>query len=199
MEITGEALSKSSSNSKERALALFDILRTSSPENLARWPVPFKDLPEEVVCSRPVYHAYAGHLYEMTSEGGKNNEKNVAPGTAQNYLGQLLTVTNARFRLTGAVASKEFLQCLSPKSTSDSAAWYRKVRSSLANQIMVRAAKNGEELDHSAVPLYPAHMAAINRAYSLDGSQEVRHCLRPRAAPLPPPARGATASVGSYL
>ena len=170
--ISSAPLSDSSASNKSRALELYGEMRTSTPELSAAYPCAFERLPEETVCGRDFYHQYATFLTEYISSSARSEAGYLAPKTALVYFGALMQIAGTLYAQKGSQESKDFLTCLLPKAQTPSAHWYKRVRVNIHTTVTTRAAKNGEELDHSASPVTVEHLSLVSRAYALNGSEE---------------------------
>ena len=170
--ITDAPISDSSAATKSRALDIFSEMCQSTPELKAAYPCAFERLPESTICSREFYHGWATFLTEFTTSSARSETGHLAPGTATGYLGALMQVAGGLYAQKGSPESKDLLSCLLPKSQTPSAHWWKRLRLNVHMTLTLRAAKNGEELDHSAAPVSVEHLTLVSRAYSLHGSEE---------------------------
>ena len=170
--ISDAPLSESSASTKSRALDIFSEMRESTPELKAAYPSAFERLPETTICSREFYHEWGTFLTEYKSSKVRYESGHLAPGTALGYFGALLQIAGGLHAQKGSQESRDFLSCLLPKSQTASAHWYKRVRLNIHTTLTTRAAKDGEELDHSAAPVSVEHLSLVSRAYSLNGSEE---------------------------
>ena len=65
-----------------------------------------------------------------------------------------------------------FFQCFDTGSTKPQAQWLKGLRQKLVRLHFERATKNGEEHDHSATPVYLAHVRKIQRSLAKVGTPE---------------------------
>mmetsp|Transcript_37311 Transcript_37311/g.91841 ORF Transcript_37311/g.91841 Transcript_37311/m.91841 type:complete len:136 (+) Transcript_37311:201-608(+) len=107
-------------------LNIFNKFRTSSDELKEKYPAPFMELPEAVVCGQEIYSLFAGYLLNHYKIGGGASSGNaLSHDSAVNYLHILLNKGASKFKVTGTDTSKLFFTCLDPKASTESAKWFQ--------------------------------------------------------------------------
>ena len=182
--------SKSSKQTRSRALQLFDEFRNSTPERLEQLPDPFDALGADALLSQATHGGFALFMIDevIIPKGQRNAGKNYAHGTALDYMGAFLNLCDAKCKPTASPAGLQFLACLDSRSTSDSAKWWRGVKNYVIRTGFMRMRDAGEEMDKSAAPLSLPHVQAMCRSLALEGSAQVCHLLRARCLPTRAPA-----------
>ena len=177
---------KSAVNGLSRALDLHEEWRTSNAERRKVCPKTFAKADAQQLACREMYAGFAHYLVHevIISEGNKHVGKHLALGTALDYLSLVLNHAAVRCENADDPEVIRFFTCVHKDSKTASADWMRKLRNIMVRICFARAKESGEEMDHSATPLYRAHLEMIDRAYSLEGSAEVRIWREPSASPV---------------
>ena len=178
--------SKSSTNTKSRALDLFEQCRKSSSARRSRLPKCWDRLSAAQLCRTDVWDDFIKFLSEeYVSETADSEDGFLSVGTQLGYLGAALNAAAARFKVTGDDSVKLFFTCLDPKASTDAAAWLRKKKDQMVKLAFTRAKENGEELDTSCTPVYGDDVRKMCRAFAREGSSEVRRARDPKDASRP--------------
>ena len=156
---------QSHSDFKKRAVVLFDNkFRTSDPSFATRYPKPFFELPESVLCDQDIFNrfGYWALNVHLIEEGNINAGQHLSGGVICNIIGALINLLNDKYGTAGCQASRDFLSCLAKNGTTPSARWLYGLKFKILGESFERAVKNGEKLDNSEVPIYLLHVKRMN-------------------------------------
>ena len=157
----------------KNVLNIFDKFRTSDPALKTKYPHPFMELPEDVVCDQEIYSLFATYLLDLYKiEGGPSSGNGLMHDSALNYLHILINKGASRFKVTGTDASKLFYTCLDPKASTESAKWLQGMKAQMLRKWFGRTKMSSDCHDNSAPPLYLEHVRKMTRAYAKEGGAE---------------------------
>jgi hypothetical protein len=99
-----------------------------------------------------MYECFARFLLDVYKipEGCKNAGHPLAPGVQLNYMGIIMNHAGNKYKANGSPQSKLFLQCLDTNSSSESAVWYKKLKTKMWRICFERSKAAGEVMDQSA-------------------------------------------------
>lgn len=103
MELSCRGDSTSWKKGKANGLRIFELFRQSDPALLVLLPVPFCQLPEEVLNQQEVYGKFASYLLYtyVIADGNTNAGKHLGVKVVQGILGIVMNEANVRFGTTG--------------------------------------------------------------------------------------------------
>ena len=160
--ISSYGSSDSTVGSQATVSKIIEAWRKSSPERQQLMPVPWDELPEEVLINRTVYEDFATHLvFEYISA---KTQKPLGEGSVGDYIGMALTLARNRCEARGtSPAAQTFFKCHLKECQHDEAGrWYKGLRSSAEGAAWKRDVKAGEDMDKSTVPIYlDAHVVPM--------------------------------------
>jgi len=147
---------------------MFDTkFRTWNDELRVKYPKPFAQLGEAVLCATELYEDWAGWMMrDWVIEEGTHKGESLALGSVLDYLSALMACAVRLFKGTGTDTSKLFLTCVDKGAETASARWWQGLRREIKREIFERAKKLGEPMDKSAAPLYLTEIEGICKAYS---------------------------------
>jgi hypothetical protein len=119
----------------------------------------WNNLTEAEATNPELYTYFATFLALVYTYGPKN--KWLAHGTVKGYLGCLVNMAKAKFGATGTDATKLFFTALDKGATTESHAWYKKLKDRFWRITFERAKAAGEKMDSSANPLYAKDFAEM--------------------------------------
>lgn len=119
----------------------------------------WNNLTEAEATNPELYTYFATFLVMGYTHGPK--KKSLAHGTVKGYLGCLMNMAKAKFGATGTDATKLFFTALDKGATTESHAWYKKLKDRVWRICFQRAKEAGEKMDSSADPLYAKDFAEM--------------------------------------
>ena len=145
---------------------MFDTkFRTWSDELQVKYPKPFAQLDEAVVCAKELYENWVGWLMrDWVIEEGTHKGESLALGTVLDYMSALMGCAVRRLKATGTDASKLFLTCVDKGAETASARWWHGLRKEVKREMFERAKKLGEPMDKSAAPIVAKTACTIGQS-----------------------------------
>ena len=129
--IRGEGTTADYLRQKASVKSIFDTFAKTDDSALNE--VCWDALPEETLCSKPVYERFSYYLMHVHPNGtdSKGNPRHGLDGsTATKYLGIMVNLAADKFKASGNIGdTKQFFSCLDKMSTSPEALWLRKLKS----------------------------------------------------------------------
>ena len=149
----------------------------------------FESMTEEAICARPFWGEFAKYLEkDHICETGKSKNKNLAAGTALQYMSVLMNMAAAKYRHLGTDKTKLFFTEVFNDNTSEAGKWWFRLTGNLSRVIYQRTKRAGEDTDQSATPVYGEHFRGMVRSIFIG---EVIVTLRSHHFPSIPCLRGA--------
>lgn len=146
------------------------------------YPSIWEELPESILCDKDIYGRLATFLTKVyKTETGKNKGEPLGLDSALGYLGSLLNQAKVKFKAVGSDKSKLFLTCMDENSTTDAGYWLKGLKKNITRDIFQKRVGSGEELDHSAEPIYLLHVRLMVSLFQFRQTYESHVCPVRRA------------------
>ena len=165
--------SKSWEKGKNNHLRLFEKMRTEVDGMQEKFPTKFDLLPESSVCDPQLYALLATYLTDVYKiETGAYAGGHLSIDTVVNTLRSLINMAKGKWQANGSSETKLFFTCLDKNSGTTHAQWLQGLEKKIHRKIFQRSKEAGEDMDNSAVPVYPSHMSKMCAAYAREGSPQ---------------------------
>ena len=179
--------SESWTSAMSGATKMFDTKLRTIGQQQVKYPEPFAQLDEAVVCAQELHENWVGWLMrDWVIEEGAHKGESLALGTVLDYMSALMGCAVRLYKATGADASKLFLTCVDKGADTASARWWHGLRKEVERELFERAKKLGEPMDKSAAPIYLAEVEGICKAYAKMAERWQPDVSAARTALLPP-------------
>ena len=175
---------------KNDVVRILGVFRATEPKQEWKWngmTAEFLLLPKNELLERKMYEAFGDwQAKTYIIQSGKHKGK---PYAAKNVVNNLTTALNMAMDLLASRnelndSDRFFFGCLDASSSSEPARWLNGLKKNIRRFCFERDAKEGNEMDHSADPIYFDEMEAMVKAYSLadtpgktGGAYEVRRAV----------------------
>ena len=113
------------------------------------------------LCSEELYEHFATWLL-FDYKHGKKKDQFLGPATVSNTVSIVINRVRNKWPSPAEALTEIFLKCLDPSSSSAQSRWLHKLKKKVDGICFDRSLEEGEELDHSAPPLYPLHVREMS-------------------------------------
>ena len=137
--LTSKGQSTSWSAQQKNVVRIFDLMAEQDEELSLLEEHTWHTLPEQALCSPPVYERFAFFLLYTYEPDAKKADEFLDGSTSKNYLATLVNLAADKFKAVGSDASKRFFDCLDTNSTSPSAKWLRGLKANIIRISIERA------------------------------------------------------------